>query len=63
MPLLCSTLVVLAGLGLVAVSSVVARVLAHGLELALTQPTPEHLRMALARVVHRGLHSPCMVTQ
>lgn len=52
-------LVVLAGLGLVALSSVVAGVFKNSLELRLAKVTPEHLGVALTGVVHGSLHSAC----
>lgn len=51
--------VVLAGLGLVALPSVCARVLADRLKLHVVQVTPEHLGLALVGMVHAGLHCAC----
>lgn len=55
--------VILAGLGLVALARVGTRVVAHRLKLGLVQAAPEHLRLALAGVVHAGLHGACMRQQ
>lgn len=54
-----SALVVFAGLGLIALTSMVARVLADSLELCIAQTAPEHLCMTLCGMVHGRLDSAC----